>query len=984
MRNTFSKILLLVLTCVLALGCVVACQPKGHEHTYVDGKCTGCNITDPNYHKHLYIDGKCECGATDPNYEHTHNFVEGKCTICNAADPNFVHEHSFVEGVCTGCGITDANFGAHTHNFVEGKCTVCGITDEFFGNHTCNFQEGACTICNATDPNFHKHAFVDGKCECGLMDENFKPDYYSLQLEGDKTQATPGETVTLTTTLKATTGELVLEGLTYVIVEGGEYATIDGNKLTVKAGTADGLVIKVMTTYEGVDSNVFTVTTVPSTHVDSISLKVNSDSTAIMKGTTVGLTATVAPAGIAQSFVQFEIISGSEYAELVGTSLTVKSNAPSGAEIKIVATFGDVESNVLTLTVAATQAEINAGKYFFTISSNSLVVDKNGASAKPLYVEVYNYNMEKVTEVTPIFQVVEGTNFLKIDADGLICNLEAIGHGTAQIEVSIPGNDKSEIVDVQVILPPDQLLLPEVFAERAIDYKFSKRDNLPFAVTGISASSDYACKDVTYTFTDKNGKTENVAVYNENGTITFLKTGKITVTAKSASGSRVEPSVSYTFNINNGYNVYSYTELQILAGSEHPYNGQQEINIVILEKPVAEDGKKVYGYDLVPVVALQSEQTIDEIMKGVYVRAIDRYTGETVTKLSNARVQFVNKSLWVNGNYHKIDVSGLRVFTNEEYTEYHNRVGEKLWIPNVSGIFSAEPWISSGAGSNTGVDKQTYFVKLYNFEVVGNAGISFAPDGDPYNFAKGEFGGATRTGISIGQVDYDCHYYVDAENLTVSGCSVGVNLNGIVGNGTMSNIHVYDIHQTGIMMKGSEVYIENPKFGQCGATAIELAPEEHRKAGLGDDDIQSVTIAGEIDFSANLNNFSSNYFKNYTIQGAPVSQIVEMNMAAYPEQAVSHVRNGNGEFIFVSLIFNDFDYVMQATDPNSLFYNKSYVAYPAYQNGGITDLMTIAQSGKIDTEHQFITVDIVVPITGLGNVTVGRAVFFNHNYVPAE
>ena len=60
------------------------------------------------------------------------------------------HEHYFVDGKCE-CGAIDENYEPpHEHSFIDGKCE-CGAIDE-----------------NYEPP--HEHSFIDGKCECGAVD----------------------------------------------------------------------------------------------------------------------------------------------------------------------------------------------------------------------------------------------------------------------------------------------------------------------------------------------------------------------------------------------------------------------------------------------------------------------------------------------------------------------------------------------------------------------------------------------------------------------------------------------------------------------------------------------------------------------------------------------------------------------------------------------------------------------------------------------
>lgn len=1099
MKNTISKILVLLIVLVMAFACLASCDT--HQHQYVDGKCS-CGLTDPNYvppHIHNFVEGKCSCGEKDPDYvpPHTHDYKseetkaptcteKGQMTYTCECGEGYTEKidangHNYVDGLCSVCGQKDpsipvivvlsleadktqATSGATvtltaklngealegaTYTIIEGanianisgnvltvkdnavdgnvirvKTTyqgaeaVVSITiipsthvDSITANaYTDKIAKGSTIALIATvspagiAQNFVQWDIVGGtgkdyatiigsslsvseNAESGTtvkVQAHFgnvysdvltftivDPAIFALSLEADKAQQTPGGIVTLSALLNG----VALDGATYTIIEGAGLATIEGNVLTISAEAVDGDVIRVKTQHQGVDSNVVTITVIPSTHIDSIYAEVDSASQNVMKGSTVALKATVNPDGIASAFVQWKITEGADIATISGNSLTISDKAETGAKIKVVAYFGEVESNELEITVAATQEEINAGRYFLTVSNNELIVDKFGATTPTIKVNVLNYNFESVT-LDLEYAIVDGdASLLTLTPNGNLCSLVANGHGTVTVRVSIPNTNVSADVKVDVIVPPTAITLPEVFEERRdITYKFSLKDSLPFAV-GIRGTN--VCQDIEFTFTHESGATgDEVAVY-EDGKITFKQTGKVVVNVQSASGSKLEAKNTYTFDINDGYNIYSFEELNYFVQSSKRYKGE-EINLVVLEKHVGSNGYE-YGYDIIPPVALlpEAEQTVAAILGGVKVYGVRNpwsTTGETVDMTVDTRIQAVNTSLWINGNSHCINASQVRVFNFAEYVEYAEGKGisEKSYIPNISGILSAETWYSKGMDDPAFV-KTSYNVKLYNLEVKGNTGVNF--DNTLTNPANpGNFTGGINYGISIGNMNYDTHYYVDVDNLTVSGTSDGLGFTHIVGNGKISNLYAYDCYSTGIRVRSSIVTLENLKLGACGATGIELAPEQSNEAGINGNEISKVTISGTIDASTNLNDGNTNYFTNYQIMpGSDVTipMIIQGNVANYPEIWVSHLRNTNGQFIFVSLEFNDL---------TTLAPNQSDVVYPTYQDGGIIDIMQLPQDGSVDTTHQFITMPVYAPIPGLGNVLVGEAMFYNMNY----
>ena len=799
------------------------------------------------------------------------------------------------------------------------------------------------------------------------QDNSNNPVIYYFELKAPKTNVSRGENITLNAVLKsAEAGETPVEDAEYIIVEGADYATISGNVLTVGNNAPDAAIIQVKARDGATESNV--VTFIVRVNLAATSIVIEAiGSSSVVRGGTKGLIATVEPSAAA-SLVEWVITEGSNYATIKGTTLVVAPEAEVGATIKVKAYAGAVESNELVFTVSATQQEEDAAKYFISLNTNNIRLDKNGTSSPVLVAEVYNFNFEKVDGVDVEFTVIEGDEYLGVSKSGSTCSFAALGHGAAQVEVRVTGTNVTANAMVDVIVPPEAVVLPEVFTERPrFEYSFSLVDpitenaeSLPFVPT--VKGSELACTDLVFNFVHESGAIDDeVAVY-ENGAITFKKTGKVNVLVSSASGSRLEATASYTFNINNGYNVSTFDELQYVVESDF-YIGQLPINVVVLEKPQGQTDYE-YGYDLVPYVALlpHSEQTLRAAWHG--------YDAELEMK-SDVRIQAVNKGVWINGNNHKIDASQLRIFTYEEYLDYADRYNSSINLdaPNHSSLFSAETWYSKGP-SDPNFKKAAYSVKLYDLEVVGNVPIDY----DPATYNPGNTGvvtGGFTDGISIGRVDYDTHYYIDVDNVTASAFLNGVKFSNVVGNGKASNIYVYNCYSTGIMARSSIVTLENLKLGICGATGIELGPEDSAKAGINSDEKCKITITGTVDVSANLNDGNTNYFQYYHVGGATVPQIITMNVANYAASQVAHARNKNGQFIFVSLLFNDM---------STLAANQSIVEYPAYQAGGIIDMAELPTDDSVDTTHQFIKMTIYAPIPNVGTVPVGTAYFYNHNY----
>ncbi len=756
----------------------------------------------------------------------------------------------------------------------------------------------------------------------------------------------------------------------WVIDEGAEYATISNGVITVKENAPIGAEVTFHAEIVGVKSNSLTVTV--GTPITEIVISTPA-STDIVKGNSAELEVALTPSNASASLISWQVTAGAEYVSIsANNNMTVSASAPTGTVIKVKAVFGDIESNELVFTVKATKEEINAERYFIGLSSSSVTVDKKGTSAPVVIGTITNANFDTVTDRNIVYEVVEGSSYLAVSQSGNNCSFEALGHGQATVRAYIPGTEASANIAVNVIVPPDAIAIPEVFRERTdIEYAFSMIDpdtneaeTLPFLPT---IRGDKVCTDYKVTFIHNSGAaSDDIAVY-ENGAITFKKTGKVTAVITSTSGSLTEASASYTFNINEGYNVHTFAELQKLVKSSS-YTGQI-INLVVLEKPVAQyETTYKYGYDIVPPSALYDLDAkyahLGDDAGAAIVHEIIHGSSSEYGTTSN-RIQAVNKSVWVNGNNHKIDGSQMRLFTQAEYAAYVAKYNKTYGAENLSSLFSAEPWTSSGEDIEGVTKDRAHTVKFYNIEVVGNCPVDYT----------GEKSGAIvigcyAVGINVGAITtYTTDYYVTCDNLTVSAFKDGFKIDSVVGDSKISNIHAYNCYASGLRVTSSILTIENMTFGVCGACAIEISSDESSTAGVNENENTKITFAGTIDASTNLNAGDSVYFQNYTVGGYTVPQIVNLNVQQMMnENQRTHIMNENGQFNFVSLIFADL---------NTFAPNTSEVLYPAYQEGGIIDISELADT--TDTEHQYVTMDIKV-ILGDQIVSAGTAIFYNMNY----
>ena len=594
---------------------------------------------------------------------------------------------------------------------------------------------------------------------------------------------------------------------------------------------------------------------------------------------------------------------------MVNNLLVVDQNAALDTVIKVKAVSGSVESNVLEFKVISGKSE----KLFINLSNNELTVDKFGGSQVLLKASVYDVELNLIEDKKVIFEVIQGSEYLEVSYENNICSFNALGHGAAIVRATIEGTSYSQEAIVNVIVPPTALQLHDVFADRiGYEYNFSKVDALKFPVEILGEN---ACEDLVVSFKDELGNSgDQVATYNATTKeITFNTTGEVTVTVSSNSGSRKEASVSYTFAINEGINVYTFEELKATLESSS-YNGQI-INIVVLEKPETDAYDYEYGYDLVPSVALKSasEQTFASL------------TSERLVS-----IRTFDKNVYINGNQHKIDASQVRAFTNQEITTTG-------WSSNVTA-----PLLHLG-NSKGGLQLD---IKLYDLTVLGNCSIDY----------KGELSGKTPVGvyargIQIGddyeEVNLMSANYLDMQNITVGQFNTGIRIYHVVNNGLAKNINVYNCFGNGIESYANVMTFENMTYGLCGASGIELTPNLDKNAGTSFDQSQHITFAGTIT-TTNFTSGNSLYMQNFNAMGYSVIQILQGVFSQYSPEVLSNVRNENGEFAFISFVFNN----LATMQPNASKYE-----YKNIDGAGIVNINNLT---GVDTTHKYIEVNVVI------------------------
>ena len=758
----------------------------------------------------------------------------------------------------------------------------------------------------------------------------------AITLTADASEVTPGGHAEITAAVTPTNASK--SNLIYEITEGAALVSFtkgeSGGVLIVKNTATSGSQIKLKAKSKsgGVTSNELTFSVVAAIQLQSIVL--NATKTNVLPGDVVTLSVTPTPSNAPVSAI-YEITQGGDYAELDGNQLTINDSADEGSVIKVKAISGTIESQVVTITVTDEDAGLSI------LTDNTKTVDSKAGIQTAIIATVLD-GLTPVVGKQIQWSVIDGDENISIDNTGYSCYITVTGHGSATIEARLTNGRTAETV-VTAIMPPDDLDVKEVFTDRigqlnGRDYAVGKgEDNkLPFAVDIIGSSK--VCKDVEYTFAIYNSSTkafeaDSTAAEYAEGKIEFKKAGRIRVTATSVSGSAFRPTASHVFDVNEGINVSTFAELK--SALEANFNTHKVVNFVVLEKTNAYS--KQYGYELVPVN--------DSTALWAFVQTAGGVT--------------------IHGNNHAINVAD---------------------VPRgaANGFFSNHYAVIEIASK---VADEDYSVNLFDFMMVGGVESVYTYNpgsevNDNYTYRRGVRIGATGSLEAPGDI-YRAPATVTMDNVDISRMNTGLVVQAAKKGSKISNMRISDCWENGVEISGSIITLENMTYGLCGATALELVPENSSFAW---DDLaeafvtsQKVTFAGTIEFpDGAANNGTTPYLAGFAAEfGAPnfmyildgilataTAHVDGSTAAAMRSGIVAPMDGAPGEYFkIVALLFNDTD---------TLTANTSTFEYENAANSYIN----FSELTGVDYVHKYILLDLEI-----GPMNLGKALLVNWNYL---
>ena len=844
----------------------------------------------------------------------------------------------------------------------------------------------------------------------------------SLALSADKTTAKHGETVIFSTTHVTKKGEALTDAATYEITAGAESATLTGNKLTIAATAANGAVITVVAKMGDLVSNAVSVTvTIPENNIS-----ISADKTVAQRGEIVTVTVSLTENGqaIAADDADLAITKGAEAATLVGTKLTIAENAANGTEIELVATYKDLTSNTVTVTVSvpvmgitisAPKAFVPAGTYLnlqkalspvgavgtvewiitegadlCAISGDILMVNANATDGATIKVKAKCGTVESneltftVGEEEESFLLLLSQNALTVDRNGTSAALLDVEILDGKLQ---PVTDRT--VSFEIISGAEFLSLTpngNVCAFTALGHGDAV---LRVSLPGTNVSKTANIKVIVppdavrlpEMFTERQDLAYCTSMINPGtGLADRLPF------AASAIGTNVCTKLKYTFAHEDGT---TGDDVATWADGKITFKKQGRVTVTVSSDSGSRNevtatysfqvnrGYNVTSYDALKAL-LESDAYNGEIINivvtekpvgaGTYLYGYDLVPAAALKPAGEQTWQevFWSSSIFAKNknvyiNGNRHKIDGSQLRTVSQ-SELDQLKSQGYEFSNISALLMIAP----EAQDAMQLQGRQHIVKIFDLEVVGNTPVDYAGALSGHRPL-----GSYNAGICIGNVDYDVVYHMEMKNVTASRFNVGLRFRHAIGDSTVDDITVYNCFSNGIETEASIITFGDMTFGKCGAAGLEMVPSNSNRAGDKMNEIQKITFAGVIDTKENLNKGDTIYLSHYGAGGFTVPMILQGVLQPYQGSPtmISHMMNAQGEFGFVTFIFHDF---------TTGTVNYSEAVYPAYQAGGIINAKDLPTDGTLDTTHEYILLEVKLAEYG---IDLGYALLYNHNYV---
>jgi len=756
-----------------------------------------------------------------------------------------------------------------------------------------------------------------------------------LSTENNVTVLKPGESTQIIMDFEE-------KDIVLAIIDGEEYATLSSDgvlKIKDKA-VAGETVTTVAKLNDEVVSNELKITigSIPLT-----GLTATANKTEIAPGAFATLTYSATPTNSNET-INWVLVSGDNVASIEGNKLFVNDNATAGTQIKVKAQANSMSSNELIFTVASIVVDEDITFY----AQENITADFGASTASVLTVNVWTNGQEDNTR-TIEFDHVSGEDLVDLDVSGYSCTLTVKGHGTAVVRATVAGTNKSQDITINCIKAPEQIVAPEsLLGRNEISTAKTIINNFAFDAQGTNV-----CQDMTYQFKKYVGNdyvTTDEVTLNANG-LTFTETGKFKVIATSNSGSVREVSKELVFNVNEGVNVATFEEFRTVLRDAN-YDGKP-VNIINLTKTGNTD-----SYDLIPSVILNGTENEN-------------------SHLNDIRIEIIDKNVNINGNGFRINLSGMKFFASAD--DY----GAFIKINNDASPYKIEDEDTpqQQAEKKRDLSQADFAVNIRDLVLIGSSDVTgrsstnnFDPE-HPELSLNGDFNApksAFRRGIEVGGDDIMIAYQVNMDNITVTNFAVGLRISHAVSGSKVSNTRIDQCYANGIESNANEIVFENMSYGLCGATGIEITPDNCNTAGLNFNGNQTVTFAGTISYDEAMMG-NTVYFKLFAKRFGSIPSIIKgAAAAALSEKDYDQATQNN---ILTNIVDTtdgeDTKFILLA-----LIFEENNTSVVNYQMSGL-DQNGVVRFGDltgINTTNEY----IILPLD-LGGDNLGSALLYNMN-----
>lgn len=653
-----------------------------------------------------------------------------------------------------------------------------------------------------------------------------------------------------------------------------------------------------------------------------LTLSAKNGATSVAVGNTLELQTTSDDKNFDMTKVEYQILTGSDYATLSGNILTPKSTAKTGNVVKIQSTYEELESNVLEISI------IGIAVTNMSISANKNIVPAGG------YVNLTcDFLPNNATDIDFEWQITEGSAFASVNAQNqLTVNSNATLGATVKVK-AVCGNVESNELTFSVS-EPQQIAIQTA---NTLTLDKGSASALPTLTANVIDFSDvtnpqpYQGADVEWTIVDG----ANLIDITPNGytcSFTVKGHGQATVKASLSNGANATTTISVinppeqiampemlqdrtagnnaiAYQVGNtspinfvatatGSNVcedmeYSFQKYDTTQekwvsetsnGEFASYNDNQiTFNTTGRVKVVV---KSLSGSAL----NVQGEQEFN-VNEGVNISTFDDL--KTYMESSNPQNRVINlvvtekvgdygyslvPSIILNNN-----VTNTTLLTDKKTCIYaqgnwtingNNHAIDMSKLPILSTIAPGEKMLPAlsfiGSVTNSNID---YAVTLNDLIMIGNCPVDAELTWDGKHPTA-----VHERAIKIGGNDINSACKVTMNNVDISKFYVGARIIHAVDS-YAKNLKMTNCMSNGIEAVASKMTFENLFFNACGAVGIETTPDSSHKAGYAFNEAQNIELKGTI--VANENNGNTIYFQKQNFNGATIPQIIQLILTGY-------------------------------------------------------------------------------------------------------